>query len=651
MTLVEYKANPESWEPTFTVATLADYTKWQDRVSGNDYERVLVSANITATMGIDLTYSKTKQVVFANGVTLTLNLNELEGKCFYYQERDDDEELWLSKPKIAVTNSFASGNVYCFQNCNNIDSPTIASATGGASSINGGSVYCFQNCDNIDSPTITTATGGASSNNTSTPNINGGSVYCFQNCDNIDSPTITTATGGNSLANNDARGRTGGPVYCFQNCNNIDSPTIASATGGNAAASAGQAASPGGVVYCFHNCDNIKNPTIKKATSGTGGDGTPGLYCFYGCNNIESPTIASATPGNSTAGTAYGFYLCCNVADPKAILAAANIGSYMHYLWSGLITNRAGSNAKTALFSPDFGPYQLVLSNKPIPSHPVTLSWQFITPAGDAVSQSAILQVSTDNGATWANIYTGINTNYTYNVPSDIDDIRFRVYSTNSGYAYSGLTQFTSMPVISGTDEDLGAMDASFTPYQFSVSKAPDDESDWTAAFITVTLDGKALQTFNAAIGDVKTLSITGSAWSKVLNGEHTLKISAVRIVDGQPAGTESVRTLTFTRAQSRAVISLSNPAVSETMPERIEVSIGGAFPDGSSLTLETCNNANDPEPAWEDMTADYLAGTPHIFENGSKVDMEWGVNIRVMLERNTAEGACYIDSIVGDFS
>jgi hypothetical protein len=303
------------------------------------------------------------------------------------------------------------------------------------------------------------------------------------------------------------------------------------------------------------------------------------------------------------------------------------------------------------MFFPEFGPYQLVLSNKPIPGQSVTLSWQFISPTGDALSKSAILQVSTDNGATWSNIYTGTNITFTYNVPSGAGNIRFRVSTADSGYAYSELIQFTSTPVISGADEDLGVMSTSFTPYQFSLSKAPDDDSGWNAAAVTVTLDGKTIQTFNAAVGDIKTLSITASTWSKVLNGGHTLKISAVRIIDGQPAGTSSVRSLTFTREQNRAVLTLLSPAVSETMPERIEISIGGGFPGGSSLTVETCNNARDPEPAWEDMTAEYLAGEPHVFENESKVDSEWGVNIRVTLERGTAAGACYIDSVVGDFS
>jgi hypothetical protein len=504
-------------------------------------------------------------------------------------------------------------------------------------------------------------------------------VYCFYNCYNVDSATITAAFGGkgaNAATSSNGTGGVGGAVYGFYGCDNIDSPTITNAAGGagGVCASTGNSYGPGGAggaVYDFHTCTNVYRPSIAKSTGGTGGAGSTAYtssgggvggvaYGFYGCDNIDSPTITNTTggaggtggsPATSVPGAAYGFYECTRVLDPKAVLSDSVGTSYMHYLWSGLIINRPGSNAKTALFSPDFGPYQLVMSNKPMPSQPAALAWQFITPAGDAVSKSAVLQASTDNGAAWTNIYTGTNTSFTYNVPSGIGNIRFRVSTSGSGYAYSDLTQFTSIPVISGTDENLGTMAASFTPYQFSVSKAPDDESGWNAAFITVTLDGKTLQTFNTAIGDVKTLSVAASAWNKVLNGAHTLKISAVRIIDGQPAGTESVRTLAFTRAQTRAALTLSSPAVSETRPERIELSIGGAFPAGSSLTIETCNNADDPEPAWEDMTADYLAGTPHVFENDSKTAAEWGVNIRVTLERGDAVGACYVDSIVGDFS
>jgi hypothetical protein len=686
MTLAEYKANPSAWSPTFIVNSAATLAQWQDKTPGNDYERVRVDASLSTAYGIDLDYAGTKQVVFGGDYTLTFNLNETNGRCFYRPTKPDDPEMWMSLPKIKATNAFASGNVYCFQNCGDIDSPTIASATGGNGST-GGAVYCFQNCGDIDSPTITAATGG---NSTSGGGGKvGGAVYCFQNCDYIDSPTITAATGGNGSTSGGAvycfqncdyidsptitsatggYGTSGGAVYCFQNCGDITSPTIASATGGNGSPSTGYGV--GGAVYCFQNCDYIDSPTITAATGGNGSTsgGAYGIggavYCFQNCGDIDSPTITAATGGNSTKtiGTTYGYYGCWNVDHPKGILAASVGPSYLHYLWSGLIENRAGSNAKTALFYPDYGPYALALSAEPVRGQSVTMQWRFISPDGTTVAgKTARLQVTLDGGAAWTDIYTGTAETYTYSVPASAESVRFRVFegtaeSPTSGAAYSEVTEFTDTAVISGTDTNLGTFDTTFTPYQFSISKAADDPDTWTAANIKIYLDNAVIDTYTLARNTQKTIAFTGSVWKKIRNGAHTLKIEARRIIGGSPSGSMSYRTLTFTRAMTTAQFSLMESAVSATKPGQMTLSLGGAFPSGCVVTAEACNNANDPTPAWEAMTASTSTTALKLmaltFANASKVAADWGVNIRVRLERGTAGAAqnCYIDSCVGDY-
>jgi hypothetical protein len=172
-----------------------------------------------------------------------------------------------------------------------------------------------------------------------------------------------------------------------------------------------------------------------------------------------------------------------------------------------------------------------------------------------------------------------------------------------------------------------------------------------------VYLDNTALgDPYVLALGEQKTIAFTGSAWKKILNGAHTLKIEAQRIIGGSPSGSMSFRTLTFTRAMTTAQFSLMESAVSETKPEHMTLSLGGAFPEGCVVTAEACYNANDPTPAWEAMTASTSTTTLKLmaltFANASKVAADWGVNIRVRLERGTAGAAqnCYINSCVGDY-
>jgi hypothetical protein len=712
MTLAEYKANPEAWEPTFTVAGEADYAKWQDRLGGNDYERVLVSASLTAAAGVDLTYSQTKQVVFSEGVKLTLNLNELAGRCIYWQTLEDDDEKWLSGAALAVTNTFAANATYCFNNCGDVDAaeisgnikeathlygfvgcgnvtnPSIGNVTAmtaaagvvggdftsfvdcvsvvrpvihnittgtGGTSTAGGSFTGFQRCRDVVEPAITSVTTGAGGGNTGhgSSSGNGGDFTSFVDCVSVVRPVIHNITTG--MSGKSTYGAAGGAFTGFQRCRDVVEPAITSVTTGAGGGSDNSYGGNGGNFTSFVDCDNVVRPVIHDITTGAAGNagaaggtrGVGGAFTgFQRCRGVSSPTITNVT----SSGVVYGFDTCSNVIDPKGVLADVAGTSYLHYKWQGLITNRAGSNAKTALFSPAYGPYELLADLKP--GTPAALSWRFITPAGEPVAKSAVLQVSTDNKATWTDIYTGANTEYSYPVPPDADNIRFRVYAdVSSGIAYSEAYQFTVTPVISGTDVDLGELSTSFPPYQFAVSKALDDVDTWNAAFITAALDGETIQTFNAVVGDVKTLSIAPSVWGRVSNGAHTIKITATRIINGQPTGTSSVRTLILTRKQNKAVISLLSPAVAAVMPEQIEVAVGGQFPNGSVLTVEACNNADDPSPVWEDMTAESLAGEAHTFENSSKLALDWGVNIRVALDRGTAEFPCYINSIVGDFS
>jgi hypothetical protein len=415
---------------------------------------------IIAFIKILLMLTASKQVVFGGDYTLTFNLNELDGRCFYRPTKSGDPEMWMSLPKIKATNAYAS-----------------------AAGTVGGAVYCFQNCDYITSPTIASATGGTGGNgvhNTAGAGL-GGSVYCFQKCDYIDSAIITAATSGNG-------GNTSYDGYLY--------PAL------------------GGAVYGFQNCDYITSPTITSAT---------------------------VNLGWSANASAYGFYNSRNIDHPEGIISGYN--AYLHYNWSGPIENRSGSTAKTALFYPDYGPYDLTFTSNPTAGQPVTLEWRIISPSGGLLTgKSAPLQVTLNKGVNWTNIYSGTATSYT--VPADAESIRFRLIS--AGTVYSAFADLTHVPVISGEDGYLGTFSTSFTPYEFSVSKSDDDPDDWTSANITPRLDDRVLAPYVLALSTAKTIAFTGTAWKKIRNGAHMLKIEARRIIGGRPSGFSSFRTLTF---------------------------------------------------------------------------------------------------------
>jgi hypothetical protein len=44
------------------------------------------------------------------------------------------------------------------------------------------------------------------------------------------------------------------------------------------------------------------------------------------------------------------------------------------------------------------------------------------------------------------------------------------------------------------------------------------------------------------------------------------------------------------------------------------------------------------------------VSGLVHVFSNTKKTATDWGVLVRVTVERNGATGACYVSAIGGNF-
>lgn len=59
----------------------------------------------------------------------------------------------------------------------------------------------------------------------------------------------------------------------------------------------------------------------------------------------------------------------------------------------------------------------------------------------------------------------------------------------------------------------------------------------------------------------------------------------------------------------------------------------------GATAQIRVCNNGYDSSPAWEDMTAEVLAGNPHTFTNTTKAAADWGIVIWVKVTAGTATG------------
>ena len=204
-----------------------------------------------------------------------------------------------------------------------------------------------------------------------------------------------------------------------------------------------------------------------------------------------------------------------------------------------------------------------------------------------------------------------------------------------------GTVSLNSAPIISGTDTALGTFGQ--TPpggYSYTVTDADGD-----AVTVIEALDGTVLRTYQPVLGETNVLSLSTDQWLTVLNGSHTITITA----DDGKGGT-AVRTLTFTKKVDSICFYLDPPLESTDMASRAIESIVAQIPDGAESKIEVCNNAYDAEPAWQDVTQIVARGDNIVLKNTTKTADKWGYSVRVTIKRNGASGDCYVSGGSGFF-
>lgn len=273
----------------------------------------------------------------------------------------------------------------------------------------------------------------------------------------------------------------------------------------------------------------------------------------------------------------------------------------------------------------------------------VSISWSKVTdPDGNTVTY---LLESSVNGGGFTVLYEGANLSYSTIVPYGSNTAQFRVRAMDSLGASSGYITSTNRtvinnnaPTISGANGSLGTKSSEFTQ-TYTVTDA---ESN--AVTIVESIDGVQVRSFVATLGATNTFSVTGNTWLTLANGNHTLTITATDGVDS------SVRTYTFTKSVSGFTVQNSVPMVASTRPTRIKVTVNKTIPVDAIFKVEVCNNGYDGSPTWEDATSSVNSGLVYLFSNTTKIATNWGVLIRVTVNRNGGSGACYISSIGGNF-
>lgn len=252
-----------------------------------------------------------------------------------------------------------------------------------------------------------------------------------------------------------------------------------------------------------------------------------------------------------------------------------------------------------------------------------------------------------DGSGAFTRIYKGAALSYQDSIPKGSHtSVIYRVRAYDSFGSYSSYATSPSRAIDNNTapviacdlSGDLGEKSEGFTiPY--TVSDAERQE-----VTVTEKVGNLVKRTYKPTLGQQNTFEVTGEYFQRILNGAQT-----VQIVATDSAGKSSTLSLAFTKAVHKAVITLSEPLAVEKQITVAVLAITGKIPVDAECTVEMTNNGNDPEPNWEDATADVKAGRNHPFTNKTQTN-GWAFNFRVTVERGESGEDGYITAVQGGF-
>ena len=362
-------------------------------------------------------------------------------------------------------------------------------------------------------------------------------------------------------------------------------------------------------------------------------------------NNLEGYVVERSTNGGTSWSQIYqGSALSATNTVPAGtqtvmyrVKAYDSDGLSSGYKTSGQITviNNTAPSA----------PASITVPNTVYGGQSNIVTWGAATdPDGDAVTYALERQV---DGGDWSQIYTGSALSYTDTVTRGWTSVAYRVKAVDSRsasgpYATSptrtvnnNLAPTVTCSQASGTN--LGTKNTGFS-IDYSVS-----DPDGDTVTVKEAIDGEVKRTFTATPGTTYTFQVTGETFMKVLNGDHTLTITA------NDTKMDTVHKLLFKKEITAAVITLTDPVEADAKIAVCVLSVNGSIPADANFEVKVTNNGKDTTPTWEDCTNAVKTGANHVFTNSTQTN-GWAFNFKVTVSRGASGQGGYINSVQGGF-
>lgn len=188
----------------------------------------------------------------------------------------------------------------------------------------------------------------------------------------------------------------------------------------------------------------------------------------------------------------------------------------------------------------------------------------------------------------------------------------------------------------SGDNEPFGTFVTPFV-YKYNILNA-------TNVAVVETLNQTQVRSYTATGNEEQTFALTDTLWESIPEGDNFIQITA----------TKDDKTVTQTKhfVKNSTLQLKYTPSSSTTIqPTVINVELDYTKPFGADLKVLVCNNGNDEQPTWEDMTTAVKTGANYLFKNTIKTAEQWKTILQVSITRNSTQGDIKLRGIKTTFA
>ncbi len=195
-------------------------------------------------------------------------------------------------------------------------------------------------------------------------------------------------------------------------------------------------------------------------------------------------------------------------------------------------------------------------------------------------------------------------------------------------------TKVASSVAISGSDTSIGTKWAEFS-YKYQVTDA-----ESKAITVKEYIDNELTDTKeNVAQGS--DIEFNLDTFAELTNEEeHTLMIEAINTDEST-----AYRTITFTKLADKLLFELK-PIETDAPAEKIVVQVNYVKTGNPTLRVEATNCAYNAEVIWEDITENVINKTAYEFNNENFDAEQYGVAVRVTIEKNESTERVYCSGV-----